>query len=302
MSTENPCGKGSADSGNDGESKEFSCAKCGSSHNTQKGLSIHESKVHGGPVDESGHDCPGCERSYRSRPGVIKHLSGVNSCGGGCECEDCGRTFPDERGLSRHLSEVHGKETYPKVECATCGESFRVEPNREKQSERHFCSRDCCGQWLHKNNSGEDNPQYRERVTLVCEMCGVEYEVKPARASKSVVCSAECRGDYVSEYYSGENGSRWKGGHIDWYGENWYTQRRKARERDNYTCQYCGKDMSGDETRDPDVHHLRRLKWFKDNYDEPEWWQRGNRLENLITACRSCHHQWEGVPVKPQLL
>lgn len=100
-------------------------------------------------------------------------------------------------------------------------------------------------------------------------------------------------------FQKGEENSNWLGGHAEYYGPNWDEQRRRAMNRDDYTCQYCGKDMSGD-GRDPDVHHLRRLKWYQDRYDAPEWWKKGNRLENLVCACRPCHNRWEGIPIKPQ--
>lgn len=291
---------GEADSSSDAENKEFSCSACGNTYDSQRGLSIHESKVHGGPVDGSGVDCPGCDRSFSSRPGLITHLSGSGSCGSGHECGDCGRTFPTKRGWRHHRKEVHDVDTRPTVACETCGGERQVDPNHAEQSDKHFCSRECFGEWKTEHQSGEQSPQFKGRVTLECVMCGDEYEVIPSR-SDSIVCSDECRGAYVSEHYSGENGSRWKGGSINYYGENWNQQRKKALTRDEYTCQYCGKDLSDGE-KDPDVHHIKRLKWFVDNYDAPEWWERGNRLENLITACRTCHNRWEGIPITPERL
>ncbi|WP_206536580.1 HNH endonuclease [Halorubrum tebenquichense] len=41
------------------------------------------------------------------------------------------------------------------------------------------------------------------------------------------------------------------------------------------------------------VHHITRFGAF-DSY------QKANRLENLVTLCRSCHlGKWEGIPLRP---
>lgn len=291
---------GEAVSDSDATDKVFSCSKCGSEHDTQTGLSIHESKVHGGPVDGSGNDCPGCDRSYASQQGLIAHLSGENSCGAGFECEDCERTFPTKRGWRHHRKQVHNVDTRPEITCVICGETKKIDPNLEQKSERHFCSQDCVGEWLSQNLSGADNPQYKENIELTCVVCGEPYSVTPAR-SDSICCSVSCRGEYVSKNYSGEDSAQWKGGSVRYYGENWHEQRKKALERDEYTCQSCGKDMS-EGVRDPDVHHIKRLGYYKEKYNEPKWWELGNRLENLVCLCRTCHNKWEGIPVAPRLL
>ena len=236
--TQNACG-GANDSSN-AKDKEFTCDACGSVHDTQTGLSIHESKVHGGPVDGEGKDCPGCERSYSCQRGLIEHLSGKNSCGAGYECDECGRTHPTQRGLSHHKKETHGIETRPEISCTICGEKRRVDPNYLKKADKHFCSNKCWTEWAQENRSGEDNPM-------------------------------------------------WKGGGVLYYGTKWEEKREMALERDDYTCQGCGCNEN------LHVHHIRPLRTFEDD-------ENPHRLNNLVTLCRSCHKQWEGLPVKPQLV
>ena len=162
---------GEASGSNDANGKDFSCERCGDTFDSQTGLSNHETKSHGGPVSGKSHDCPGCDRSYSSRRGLISHLtSGCNDAGH--ECGECGRTHPTKRGLNHHKKETHGIETRPEVNCETCGESFYVDPNRKEQSEQHFCSADCFGEWNKPNVSGENNVRYKEPITLECEVCG----------------------------------------------------------------------------------------------------------------------------------
>lgn len=93
------------------------------------------------------------------------------------------------------------------------------------------------------------------------------------------------------EQPSGENSRTWEGGYADYYGPNWKEQRRKARDRDDHTCQSCGmtKEEMG---REPDVHHIRPFRKFESH-------ERANRLENLVCLCRECHAVWEGIPLRP---
>lgn len=84
-----------------------------------------------------------------------------------------------------------------------------------------------------------------------------------------------------SGMFSGENSGTWAGGDINYYGPNWYSQRRKARARDDYTCQDCGitETEYGSELS---VHHIVPLRDFNGD------WQKA--LSNLISLCEyPCH-------------
>ncbi|MDH7473973.1 MAG: DEAD/DEAH box helicase [Anaerolineae bacterium] len=70
-------------------------------------------------------------------------------------------------------------------------------------------------------------------------------------------------------------------------GPDWDTQRRRARERDGFRCQHCGAPEKPD--RQHDVHHLRPFREFNYVPGQNEAYLEANRLENLITLCRSCH-------------
>jgi len=204
MSSESALGK--ADSSSTDSGKEFLCAVCGSEHNSQRGLSIHESKKHGGPVDNSGIECPGCDRSFSCQRGVIAHLTGKNSCGGGYECSVCGRTHPTERGLNYHKKETHDIDTRPKIACSICGDERRVDHNYAKKDiEDHLCSNECWSEWAAENRTGPGNPTWKggkvlyygtnwknrrldalERDNHTCQACGQEdnlhvHHIRPLR-------------------------------------------------------------------------------------------------------------------------
>jgi len=67
------------------------------------------------------------------------------------------------------------------------------------------------------------------------------------------------------------------------YGPAWSIQRKKALERDNYTCQVCG--LRGPEMLHH-VHHKTPFRMFPTAIA-------ANSLENLVTLCPACHRRVE---------
>lgn len=82
--------------------------------------------------------------------------------------------------------------------------------------------------------------------------------------------------------HAGEKNYRWMGGGENYRGESFQQQRRKARERDNFTCQRCGatEEELGQEL---DVHHIIKNRDFRGDHIA------SNDLNNLISYCKSCH-------------
>jgi DEAD/DEAH box helicase domain-containing protein len=67
------------------------------------------------------------------------------------------------------------------------------------------------------------------------------------------------------------------------YGPNWPAQRNAARARDGFACQGCG---APERERQHDVHHKIPFRQFAG-------YRQANRLENLVTLCRTCHQRAE---------
>lgn len=116
-------------------------------------------------------------------------------------------------------------------------------------------------------------------VTLVCERCGEEYERHENNTTNSRWCSLKCQqGTLAGEKV------------VDCDSGDWYRQRRRALDRDDYLCQNCGVEVgwkTDPETADAHVHHKTPV-------------MRGgtHKLENLETLCADCHrkhHAQEGV-------
>lgn len=133
------------------------------------------------------------------------------------------------------------------------------------------------------------NTRRRARITIACEWCNKFFDRLPSQMQNHNFCSRKCAVDWIGFMHSGENHPFWKGGHQTWRGTNWKEQAEKARERDGYICQDCGRtqDESTDKwNRILDVHHIIPFSEF-------ESWKDANQLTNLATLCVRCHSKIE---------
>lgn len=214
-----------------------------------------------------------------------------------------------------------------KLKCIHCNVEFETIPSRA--NERKYCSRGCvwkhrrklagfsgptkrdgyrsnckvCGKDLSRDQktycgwecAGKDLRRGKEKV---CPICGKSEYVKPAVLKHWKTCSRECDRQYKIEFglFAGENNPAWRGGYQSYYGPNWKRQRRKARERDNFTCRICGLV---EQDQEHDVHHIRAFREFGYIVGENDHYREANKLSNLITLCRSCHIAVEnGAPLE----
>lgn len=173
--------------------------------------------------------------------------------------------------------------------CKKDFESWVYRPNR-------FCSNQCRSEY----GARQPKPNARKpeiHITRTCEYCGKTYQTTThqVRLRNSRFCSYGCRYASLSIERRGENNPHWNGGSVDpdAYGSNWYRQKRKAKKRDNHTCQVCGYRTGG--KRFLDVHHIIPIKKFNGD------WQKANMLENLISLCRRCHIKVEMGKIPCQL-
>jgi len=223
-------------------------------------------------------------------------------------CDNCGKKFSRQKGNIRdthnfcslecsHEFQEIGKEI---VGCSQCGKKIKRWPYQIKNHENFFCSKECEGKWISKNNTGKNHPKYTGKVKVECTVCGKDIEVYPYRLKETedFLCSDEC----YSEWQSGPNGPvKGRTNSHFFYGLNWYKQREKVLERDNYQCQVCGVTQDQAELH---CHHIikyreYRYPLFKGNPIKNSIvefnWKRANRMENLITVCNSCHPRVEGM-------
>lgn len=218
-------------------------------------------------------------------------------------CQHCGRLYAPRRG-KRKTSKFCSRECFSKwntgsrhhnynsviVQCVYCDKPVKRPKRYVETYENLFCDDICRGKWMSENLVGENHQNWNS-VETECAFCGKKFYCQPNRIERSEhnFCSPECNIEWQIEagIHRGENNPRWKGGLSFFYGENWQRQRKKARKRDNRTCQNCGI-TEGKIGHQLDVHHIVPFCEFgTDRY------KKANRLSNLICLCRSCHMQVE---------
>ena len=219
------------------------------------------------------------------------------------ECDNCGETFDKKPAkVERSDRDFCSRDCYDdfghpgnngdsRVEktCETCGETYKVYPYRADES--RYCGRECADKGDY-HATGEDHGNWKgDELEYTCETCGDDFR-RHGHIKNVRFCSSDCYNSAKSDMVSGEDNPVWRGGWDWYYGPDWEKQRSAAVERDDHRCQDCLKPVYKMD-RAPDVHHKKRLGWFKEEYDAPEWWERGNVLDNLVTLCQSCHKKRE---------
>jgi len=158
---------------------------------------------------------------------------------------------------------------------------------------------------------GKKRPNHSKKMKGVGNpMCGIHRygEESPhwqGGRSRCAVCNIELSGydhNYCKEHLdrSGENNPSWKGGVTSLYlsirSSDEYREWRDAiKNRDNFTCQYCGDKIGGN-------LHSHHIKMFNEIIEEnnittfeaalncSELWD----LDNGVTYCENCHKLLNG--------
>ena len=214
-------------------------------------------------------NCSYCNNDFFRKPSAINTTNFCN--------RECKRLYQLKNG---HLINQHLKKLV-ELQCNYCNESFSVPPNRQYTAK--YCSKTCLG----KANGKRAHNQLNRKKILECSYCKNTVVKKRSTIRALNFCGKECMSKYYVEtgMFTGENSGTWNGGKINYYGPNWHSQRRKARERDNYTCQDCGIHEK-DYGQELSVHHIKPFKEFNGD------WKNANKLSNLISLCEyPCHRK-----------
>lgn len=222
-------------------------------------------------------DCDNCGETTDKRLAKIERNDHV-FCSRECY-HDFGR--PDMEGENNPSNPAKEMVT---ISCEMCDDEFEVHPYRADSA--RFCSRDCKDENL-AGQTGKGTPAWvGAKVTGECKYCGEEFKAYSYYSRD--FCSKQCFREWSQDGFAGEGNPVWRGGYDGYYGSNWDQQREKALERDEYTCQECGKHAD-EMDQSPHIHHKKRLGWFKEEYDAPEWYEKANVVDNLETLCAACH-------------
>jgi 5-methylcytosine-specific restriction endonuclease McrA len=214
---------------------------------------------------------------------VSKQIPGVGSIVK--QCEICGSPFkikPSQLHRAHCCSkECSHKRRTKKIEvkCKNCGKPMMVAPSRAAHNRGLVCSKKC----QYEKNSREFKS--KDAVVFNCRNCGKKFCLTPSQVRKKgsgKYCTRQCRDQHrVKEnhpmYLNGRSSER--------RGPNWQAQKRKAKQRDQYTCQHCLLTEKEEITKTSQPLHVHHIKPYRccDNYLV------ANELDNLITLCSACH-------------
>jgi transcription elongation factor Elf1 len=195
------------------------------------------------------------------------------------------------------FSDANKVNTHIPSKCDNCGESIILTPWDIDHYKHHFCSPECHYTFF----LGEGNPNYgkvmnQDSIDQMKATKKKNYKKKNhplwgkhhSKESKEKMriahldSSEETRAKMRASHprIHGEAHHNWRGGlslleFEEAYGiemRDWDALATKVRERDKYTCQFCGAKHS------TSVHHIRPRRYGIDN-----------SMDNLITLCTACH-------------
>lgn len=189
-----------------------------------------------------------CKSCMSKKQAQKKYISICQSCGNEFESSNKKAKYCKYCRYKEHSKKMTGKN-HPNynggvyAECDTCGKIYHITLSRYSNYNHHFCSKECYSKWQSDNMRGENNPSYNPELT------------------------DEYRKQYKEDKRVGSDMDSW---------------RNKVYERDNYTCQCCGDNKSGN----LNAHHLNGYNWDKEHRHD---------VNNGVTLCKSCHKEFHRI-------
>lgn len=210
-------------------------------------------------------------------------------------CHNQFRVFPNR--IKRELNKYCSSDCQNPpiiVTCSTCHNDFRVWPS--KVVTRKYCSIEC------------RNIAYEKAVKTTCQNCHKAFKVKLSqlKLGKGKYCSYKCRGEAFigiagkwnigkrAVWNMGAKNHGWRGGITSLYKQiknsiEWRQWRQAIFQRDDYTCQFCGRQgvsLQADHIR---PIALLLVEYHIETLDQAPACQELWRLKNGRTLCIPCH-------------
>ncbi len=189
--------------------------------------------------------------------------------------------------------------------CKNCKKRFYIKNGKHKQK---FCSLTCyykfpkseatkrkISEYVLKNpikNRPKGKNVYNwNKIAKICIVCKGVFLVSPSHNNVNH-CSRKCYDKVTNKIHKiGEKNYRWHGDPCNYRGSKWPKIRKKIYERDNYTCQICGKHKN-EGIRLVAHHKIPRALGKKISEDIGININIDN-AHNLVTLCASCHAKIE---------
>lgn len=164
--------------------------------------------------------------------------------------------------------------------CNQCQRTFKTKSTKPNRISR-FCSKNCYTLFQKKNIKlwGVNSPNFPEdRKKLAIEKAR-KKNIGKAAWNKGKKRTWDSPGAFKKGEHLDEKHPRWKGGHIVYW-------RKKALERDNYTCRVC-------HLKEPEIMEVAHLKPINGNKNRELSGNKLNKLDNLVTLCPNDHKRYD---------
>jgi len=159
--------------------------------------------------------------------------------------------------------------------CPICKNTFEDFENNPKK----ICSQECKRKYNNKKSleryykiikpKNERNKPIKKKIYLNCKECGKIFERK---TKKHIFCNKECCTEYNKLIFFED---------LDTLKSSKYKAFLKVRfeifKRDNFQCQYCGRNPKQDKCKLQIDHIIPRIKGGT------------NEINNFITSCEECN-------------
>ena len=170
------------------------------------------------------------------------------------------------------------------MKCPICDKKFAPKRKKKTKSGKRFCSHKCQVKYFKEkwNKAGIEAIKNRPKLTKQCLNCSKIFITYLSILKTKKFCSRLCK----NEFWKNSNQGKGKNCHFfihgkgrlhykkDGYILNWDEISFAIKQRDNFTCQFCGK--RGGRLH---VHHKDLDK-------------QNNKEINLETLCPKCHTKW----------
>lgn len=254
-------------------------------------------------------------------------------------CPTCSDRFDTRKNMKIHHVHAHGESLAGEsVECDNCGDVFQRRSSEIERYEKHFCCRECLGEYQSENHTGENSPTWNGgKSTYECEICRSEVKRHPSHAKNNVICSEDCMEAFLAWVNRGETFTECK---CDRCGDSYETKPSWLRESQNNYCSrecadaahsdrmrgdgnprweggkvdynYCGPNWEDKrrQTLERDNHtcvrcgdeddlHVHHIRPRRKFIEDGEYdYEAANQLDNLTTLCVECHPTVEAWPLE----
>lgn len=161
-----------------------------------------------------------------------------------CEWNGCNDQFDTEHGMKSHHSTKHGVSIYGvDTQCAQCGTDLHLSKADYERSGNNFCrDKDCFGDWVSENQSGENHSSYVDRDSGGSELWHDEDRLRELYVDERLSCNSiadrwDCNDETIRRWLVEFDIDRREVGHSRYSEYPW-------REKETLENLYIGQKLS----------------------------------------------------------